>query len=66
LLNENFNQKPGPKQPIGPRQSGQTVTNPRAQLAIALANASSASSNLSSGPLAQALAARKNKKKKGT
>ena len=61
MLDQSMSMKPGPKQPLGPRQSGQTVTNPRAQLAIALANAASNSGKLSSDTLTQALMKKKKK-----
>ena len=60
LLNESFNPKPKP--PIGPRQSGQTVTNPRALAAIAIKNSLANNAVLNQpSPLAQAINKRKKK-----
>ncbi len=60
MLNQKFN-APAQK-PVGPRQSGQTVTNPRALAAIAIKNslANNAALNQPS-PLAQAINKRKKK-----
>jgi len=60
LLNEKFNQ-PTPK-PVGPRQAGQTVTNPRALAAIAIKNSLANNQVLNQpSPLAQAINKRRKK-----
>lgn len=59
MLNQNFNPKPKPL--AGPRQSGQTVSNPKAILAIALKNNAANNAAMAPSPLAQAIAKRKKK-----
>lgn len=62
LLNESMNPKPTPLS--GPRQSGQTVTNPKALAAIAIKNSLANNQVLQPGqmsPLAQAINKRKKK-----
>lgn len=60
MLNQSFNARS--KQPTGPKQSGQVVTNPRALAAIAIKNSQTANSTLAPNPLAQALAKKKKQK----
>jgi hypothetical protein len=60
MLNQKFNTPP-PK-PTGPRQSGATVTNPRALTAIAIKNSLANNAVLNQpSPLAQAINKRKKK-----
>jgi hypothetical protein len=61
MLNQKFNSPP-PK-PVGPRQAGQTVTNPRALAAIAIKNSLANNQALQPqiSPLAQAINKRKKK-----
>lgn len=61
MLNEDFNTKS--KSVSGPKQSGQTVSNPRAILAIALKNNAANNSTLAPDSLAQAINKRRKKQK---
>lgn len=60
MIGEVFNPKAKPL--IGPRQSGQQISDPRMLAAIAIKNARAASQTLAPSPLAQAIAAKKKKR----